>query len=159
MVGRRTPRYAQRWQRPGMIRGAIESPAGSSPEQLRSAYEELLAETVRAVGVETAADGTALARDRLAAIADGDSPALTVAEAATILALAEDRPSADTIEAEARDLLLMGMSTAVLDVEAVAAGIDDAMDPKEIQQKVEGRHPMTVGEYALLRSYIESQKR
>jgi hypothetical protein len=142
-----------------MIRGAIESPADHSPEELRSAYEELLAETVRAVGVDAAADGTELARDRLAAIADGETPAVTVEEAAAILALAEDRPSADAIEAEARDVLLIGMSTAVLDVEAVAAGIDDAMDPKEIQQKVEGRHPMTVAEYARLQSYIESQKR
>jgi len=52
----------------------------------------------------------------------------------------------------------MGMSTAVLDVEALAAGIDDAMEPKEIQQKVEGRHPLTLGEYAVLHAFIEGRR-
>ena len=41
---------------------------------------------------------------------------------------------------------------------ALAAGIDGAMDPKEIQQKVEGRHPLTLGEYALLHGFIESRR-
>jgi hypothetical protein len=53
----------------------------------------------------------------------------------------------------------MGMSQAVLDVEALASGIDDAMDPKELQQKVEGRYPMTLEEYALVHAYIENRKR
>jgi hypothetical protein len=50
------------------------------------------------------------------------------------------------------------MSAAVLDVEAVAAGVGRELEPKEIQQKVEGRHPMTLDEYALLHSYIEGEK-
>jgi hypothetical protein len=76
-----------------------------------------------------------------------------------ILATEPDSPDAGTLLAEARDLLLMGMSSAVLDVEAVAAGIDDAMEPKEIQQKVEGRHPMTLDEFARLHAYIEGARR
>jgi hypothetical protein len=47
----------------------------------------------------------------------------------------------------------------VLDVEAVEAGISGRLEAKEIQQKIEGRQPMTVGEYALLFQFIESEKR
>jgi hypothetical protein len=47
----------------------------------------------------------------------------------------------------------------VLDVEALASGVDDALDPKEIQQKIEGRYPITLDEYALLHAYIENRKR
>jgi len=41
----------------------------------------------------------------------------------------------------------------------LASGIDAQLEPKEIQQKIEGRYPMTLSEYAVLHSYIESQKR
>lgn len=141
-----------------MIRGAFESAGERSPASLRSAYEALLADTVEAVGVGTAAAETELDREVLAALVDGDGPELTLAEAASVLAVDDARPPADAIEAEARDILLMGMSTAVLDVEALAAGIDDAMEPKEIQQKIEGRHPLTLGEYAVLHAFIAGRR-
>ena len=141
-----------------MIRGEFENAGERSPSSLRSAYAAVLAETVERVGVETTAEETGLNREALASLVDGDPPELTLEEAAAILALDDERPPADAVEAEARDILLMGMSTAVLDVEALAAGIDGAMDPKEIQQKVEGRHPLTLGEYALLHGFIESRR-
>jgi len=141
-----------------MIRREFPEAGEQSPASLQSAYEAALAEAVRSVGIETAAAETELDREALAALVDGDAPELTLAEAAAILALDDGRPPADAVEAEARDILLMGMSTAVLDVEALAAGIDDAMDPKEIQQKVEGRYPLTLGEYAILHAFIESRR-
>jgi hypothetical protein len=50
------------------------------------------------------------------------------------------------------------MTTAVLDVEAVQSGIDDRLEAKEIQMKIEGRFPVTLAEYALLQQFIESRK-
>lgn len=141
-----------------MIRGEFESAGEQQPSSLQSDYEAVLAETVETVGVETAAEETELDRETLASLVDGDPSELTLEEAAAILGLDDERPPADAVEAEARDILLMGMSTAVLDVEAVAVGIDGDMDPKEIQQKVEGRHPVTLGEYALLHAFIEGRQ-
>jgi hypothetical protein len=48
---------------------------------------------------------------------------------------------------------------AVLDVEAIAAGLDDELEPKEIHGKVEGRYPMSLDEYAMVHRYIEREKR
>ena len=142
-----------------MIRGAFDTAGELTPEELRAAYDEVLAEAITAVGVSTAAEQTGLDTETLEAVVDEESPELSLEDAAAILALAEDQPDADVIVAEARDILLMGMSSAVLDVEALASGIDDALDPKEIQQKIEGRYPMTLDEYALIHARIERRKR
>lgn len=142
-----------------MLRGEFGDAGEMSPEELRSAYEDRLVETVETTGLSTATTATTLEESVLAALIDGDSPEMTVESAAEILALDDDLPDAESIAAEARDILLMGMSMAVLDVEAVASGINDAMDPKEIQQKAEGRFPMTLEEYAIVHSYIEERKR
>lgn len=142
-----------------MIRGAFDTTEELDPDGLRETYDELLADAIESVGRETAAEETGIDADRLAAVVDGDSPELTLEEAAAILGLSDEYPDADAIVAEARDIVLMGMSQAVLDVEALASGIDDALDPKEIQQKIEGRYPMTLDEYALVHAFIENRKR
>jgi hypothetical protein len=142
-----------------MLRGEFPSAGEQSPETLRAAYDDQLATAIDAAGVETVAERTGLDPDVLRAVAAGGDPELTLTEAAAILAADPDRPDADTIAAEARDILLMGMTTAVLDVEALASVVDDELEPKEIQQKVEGRFPMTLDEYALLHSTIEGRKR
>lgn len=142
-----------------MLGGEFPAAGKATRDELRAAYDDLLATTVRTVGASTVVDETGVDESTVEALLDGDSPELSLAESAAILATDADRPDAETILAEARDILLMGMSAAVLDVEALAAGIDDEMEPKEIQQKVEGRHPMSLDEYALLHSYIEGEKR
>jgi hypothetical protein len=141
-----------------MLRGAFEMAGESTPEELRGAYDDLLADTTATVGVTQVADESGVDEERLTALVEGESPELTLDEATAILAADPDRPDAETLAAEARDILLMGMSIAVLDVEALASGIDDELEPKEIQQKAEGRYPMSLDEYALLHSYIESRK-
>jgi len=142
-----------------MLRGAFDSAGESSPAELRTEYERRLVETVDEVGIETVAAETDIYEETIQALVDGDAPELTLDEAAAILATDPDGLDKETILAEARDILLLGMSTAVLDVEAIASGINDEMEPKEIQQKVEGRYPITLAEYATLHQYIESQKR
>lgn len=142
-----------------MIRGAFDTADELDPVDLRAAYDEVLADAIESVGVSDATEKTNIDSKTLRAVVDGETPELTLEEATAILALAEDQPDAEVLLAEAREILLMGMSSAVLDVEAIAAGIDDELDPKEIQQKIEGRHPITLDEYALLHAFIENRKR
>lgn len=142
-----------------MLRDEFEAPGERDPGELRAAYERVLAETIEAQGVSHVSEETAIGEATLEALVDGESPELTLEEAAAVLATDPDRPDAEFIAADARDILLMGMSTAVLDVEAVQSGIDGEMEAKEIQQKVEGRSPVTLGEYAVLHQYIEGEKR
>ncbi|WP_136715808.1 DUF5791 family protein [Halorientalis salina] len=141
-----------------MLRDEFESPAERDPEELRRAYERVLAETVETQGVDAVADATDVDEETLDSLLAGESPEITLEEAAAILATDPDRPDADFLAADARDILMMGMSVAVLDVEAIQSGINAQMDAKEIQQKVEGRYPMTLGEYAVLHQFIESKK-
>ena len=142
-----------------MLRGEFPSAGEQSPETLRAAYDDHLATVIDAVGVETVADRAGLDPDVLRSVVDGDRPELTLSEAAAVLATDPDRPDDVTIAAEARDILLLWMKTAVLDVEALASEVDDELEPKEIQQKVEGRFPVTLDEYALLHSAIEGRTR
>jgi hypothetical protein len=141
-----------------MLRGEFPSAGDRETEALRAAYDDVLATTVTEVGAEPVAERTGVDEERLNALLAGKSPDLSLTEAASVLATAPDRPDAETIAAEARDILLMGMVTAVLDVDAVSSGIEGVLEPKEIQQKVEGRFPMNLDEYALLHSFIEGRK-
>ena len=142
-----------------MLRGRFEAAGDLSPEELRSEYEAALVETIETVGESTVVEQSGVDEETIRALVADDSPELTLEEAAAMLGTDEQYPDADAIEAEARDILLMGMSIAVLDVEAIAAGINDELEPKEIQQKVEGRYPISLAEYAIIHNYIEREKR
>ncbi|WP_276271141.1 DUF5791 family protein [Haloarcula litorea] len=142
-----------------MLRAEFPDAGEQSADELLAAYGSVLAATVESVGVDGVSTATGLDRETVAAVADGEVADLTLAEAAAVLATDPDRPDADAVQAEAQDILLMGMTTAVMDVESLASGIDDELEPKEIQQKIEGRHPMTLAEYALLHSHIEGEQR
>jgi hypothetical protein len=141
-----------------MLRGKFDSAGEQSADELRVAYESRLVDTIEKVGAATVGERVDIDEDTISDLRAGESPELTLETATEILATDPEQPDAESLRAEARDILLMGMSIAVLDVEAVASGIDDAMDPKEIQQKAEGRFPMTLEEYALVHSYIEANK-
>lgn len=141
-----------------MLRGEFPSAGEATAEELLTAYADLLAATVERVGTEAVVSETALEEATVQALLDGGRPELTLEDAIAVVASDPDRPGAETLLIEARDILLIGMSAAVLDVEALAAGIDGAMEPKEIQQKVEGRHPISLEEYALLHAHIEGEK-
>lgn len=142
-----------------MLRGAFESAGELTADELRAEYDELLRNTIENVGPGAVTEETDLDRAVLDAFQNGESPDILLTDAAAILATDDSRPDPESIEAEARDILLMGMTTAVLDVEAVASGVNDELDPKEIQQKIEGRFPMSLDEYALLHAFIEGRKR
>jgi len=140
-----------------MLRGEFESAGEQSTDELRSAYGAQLAGTIETVGIDTVVERSGVDRGVVEAVAAGEEPELTLEAAAAILAADPERPDGETLEMDALDILLMGMTTAVVDVEALATGLNDEMDPKEIQQKVEGRHPITLGEYAAIHHFLESR--
>jgi hypothetical protein len=133
----------------------IDDAGDLSAEELRARYDERLRTVIENHGVERVREETGVESEPLA---NGDSPAMTLEDAAAVLALDPDEPDADVIVTEMRDHLLMGMTTAVLDVEAVESGINGSFDAREIQQKIEGRLPMDLDELAMIHGFIEQRK-
>lgn len=137
-----------------MLYDEIDDPESVTPVGLRERYEAELVEVVESVGVDRVVAETDLDEDTVTALSQGESPSVDLSEAAAVLALQSDAPSADAILLEARDQLLMGMSMAVLDVDALAADLDGELSAKQLQQKIEGRAPMTLAEYATVHHCI-----
>ncbi|MCU4925329.1 DUF5791 family protein [Halobacteria archaeon AArc-dxtr1] len=123
----------------------------ASPAALRTEYAVELSSIVDDVGLEDVTAQTDIDRDRLVSIDDAE---LTLAEAAEIQSLTGGEPDPETIETIACEHLLLGMSSAVMDVDTLAAELDLALEPKEIQQKIERRTPMTFAEYVHLQYAI-----
>lgn len=130
--------------------------APDSPAALRTEYDDDLREAVDAVGLEAAADTTSVDADRLETFLEGGSPDLELEEAAEIQALAEGTPDPDTIVEMACEHLLLGMTTAVLDVDSLAGEIEIDLDAKEVQQKIERRAPMSFDEFVHVQHVIAS---
>ena len=126
-----------------------------SPGALLERYESLLAEAVAGLDDGTLEDA-GLDDEAIRAIREGDGADVPVQDAVVAIAAADGRDP-DALLGEVRDTLLLTMSTAMLDVDRIAADVDADMDPKEVQGKVEGRHPMTLAEYARINHYVASK--
>ena len=75
--------------------------AGHDAATLHRAYQELITETIETIGEDAVLEGTDLDADTVGALAaDADGPAITLADAAVILALDADL-DADAKEADA----------------------------------------------------------
>ena len=107
---------------------------------------------------EVVDDETELDESDVDAVAEGSVADLTVDDAAAVIAVSRDA-DVDAIRFELRDHLLMGMTTAVLDVDAIAGAIDADLTGQEIQQAVEGRAAMTLAQLAEVMAVIEARKR
>lgn len=140
-----------------MFTDDIAAPEETTDEAVRADYEATLAAVVEAEGVDAVAADSGVASEVLDALAAGESPELTVEEAAGVLGTSDDYPVAEDLLLEVRDHLMLQMSSAVMDVEALASGLDDDYDAKEIQQKLEGRQPMTLAEYARIHRYVAAE--
>lgn len=138
--------------------GADSDAEGVTPAVLLSAFEALMSEAVAEAGRERMGDETDVDGASIEAAAAGDVSGISVTDAAAIVAVTADR-DADAVVAELRDHLLMGMATAVLDVDTLAAAIDADLTGQEVQQALEGRAGMTVGQLAEVMAVIERRKR
>ena len=130
-----------------------------TPDTLRAEYDDDLRAIVEQTGLENAASETDIDAERLETVLDGDSPDLTLEEAAEIQSLGEGDPDPETIVEIACDHLLLGMTTAVLDVDSLASVLEIDRDAKEIQQKIERRAPMSFSEFVYIQHAIVSGKR
>lgn len=135
-----------------MLRGQFD-PSETTPAQLTAAYRTHLAETVDRLGPDQVAAATQLDCRTLETLADGRPP-LTVADAAAILGVDPARPDPATLAAEARDLLVMRLAAAGLDVDAVAASVAVAVSPETLRGQLEGRQPFDLATYAAVHSHV-----
>lgn len=140
-----------------VLTDTIEDPEAVSADDVHEEYLDELAVVVEEHGVSTVASEAGLDEDYVTRIGDGSASMITVEDAARVLAVADDRPDAETIQMEVQDHVMLQMSSAVVDVDSLADGIDDDLDPKEVQQKVEGRQPMTLREYAAVHRYLAAE--
>ena len=138
---------------PGAERDADEVTAAA----LLASFETLVSEAVAEVGRDRLAEETGLDGAVVDAAADGDAAGLRLEEGAAIVAVPTDRDG-DAVVAEIRDHLLMGMATAVLDVDTIAAAIDADLTGQEVQQALEGRAAMTLDQLAEIMAVIERRK-
>lgn len=129
-----------------------------TPAALLAAFEAMVRESVTEAGCERVVDETGVDEPAVEAAAAGDAAGLSVTDAAAIVAVTADR-DADALVAELRDHLLMGMATAVLDVDTIAAAIDADLTGQEVQQALEGRAGMTLAQLAEVMAVIERRKR
>jgi len=140
-----------------MLHTVADELTDHSPESLLNGYYEKLQAILAAESVDQVATETGVGTDRLAALADGSEPTITIEEAAAILAVDDANPEAEAIVFELRDHLLMGMTTAVLDVDTVAANAETDLTGQEIQQAIEGRTELTLARLAAIQSVIETR--
>lgn len=139
----------------GMLHEVVENPGSLSPAALREAYEAELRIVVEDHGSETVAAETSVDEAALSRLAAGDgTPGLAVTDAAAVLALRDDAPDEDATIAALRDHLLMGMATAVVDVDTVATHVDLDLTGQEVQQALEGRTTMTLAQLAAIQQFV-----
>lgn len=140
-----------------MLVDEIADPDAVSPAEVRAEYVTTMAAIVEAVGVDRAAEETSLEESTLESLVAGEDPELTMEEATALLALSEEYPDAESLILEIRDSVMLGMSSAVMDVDSMEAGIPIDIEARDIQQKIEGRQDMTLAEYAHIAHYIATE--
>lgn len=139
-----------------MLVEPIADPGAIEPADLHRGYRERLAAVIEEVGTAAVAEQTGIPSDRLESLPDAD-PGLTLAETAEILGVGGEAGASESLGQEARDHLLLRMSSAVVDVDALAAALDGEFGPRDYQQMIEGEMPMSLAEYARIYLYVEQQ--
>lgn len=141
-----------------MLYDAADEPGALSTDELLATYAAELQAVVDDLGADTVVAESDLDRETVETVAAGDVADLTLEEAAAVLAVSPDYPDQRGIVLEVRDHLLMGMTTAVLDVDTIAANVDVDLTGQEVQQAIEGRTPMTLAEFAAIHRLIAERK-
>lgn len=141
-----------------MLTEELEDVEGLTTAGLLDRYLEALAGVIIDRGVEVTSERTGLDPVVLEGVLDDDPDGVTVEDAATLLALEDpDRDVRDVLE-DVSTTLMVGMTEAVLDVDTVAAELGDDLTPTEVQQKLEGRAPMSLEEYAAVRLLLARRR-
>lgn len=126
-----------------------------SPAELRAEYDDDLRAILERV--DRPAERTGIDADRIDALLAGGSPDLSLEEAAEIQAMDDDSPDPETIVELACDHLLLGMTSAVLDVDTLASELELDLGGKEVQQRIERRAPMSFEEFVHVQHAIASR--
>ena len=126
--------------------------------ELLAAFETLVSEPAAEVDLDRLVGEIGLSEADASDLRDGDVAALSLSDGAAVLAAANPDRDAVAMVAEVRDHLLMGMATAVLDVDSIAAKIDADLTGQEVQQALEGRTTLTLGQLAEILAVIERRK-
>ncbi|MFB6198551.1 MAG: DUF5791 family protein, partial [Halobacteriaceae archaeon] len=100
-----------------MLRQEVD-PTTQTPASLYASYVSALADIVKRNGVESVTEQADIAENRIEKLANGEDPSLTIEEATSLLALHSDQPDPETLRVEIRDDIMLGMSSAVLDVDS-----------------------------------------
>lgn len=98
-----------------------------------------------------------VSRSRLETIRHGDNPDLSMLEVAAVLGACEDARDPSVIRADFRDTLEVWMSEAVVDVDTVAAAVDDT-DAETLREKIEGTQPFLLAEYGAVVAFVETNR-
>ena len=139
-----------------MLYDAVDEPELASPESLLTAYYTQLRTVIDTVGVSVVANESGVSAETIDAISAGETPRVTTEDAAAILAVSDTHPETEAIVYELRDHLLMGMTTGILSVDAIAAKIEVDLTGQEVQQALEGRTEMTLEALAAIQHVIET---
>lgn len=137
-----------------MLYDLVEDAGSLTPAEIRRAYDRRLIDAIETVGVDRAVAESDVDADAVEALLAGESPDLTLREAASLLSLSADVRDAETVVLETRDDLLMGMSTGVMDVDTIASNIEQDLTGQEVQQAIEGRIRLTLDELAAIHRFI-----
>ncbi|UIP01164.1 DUF5791 family protein [Halobaculum sp. CBA1158] len=139
-----------------MLYDALADPTGATPADLLDAYAAELADALADDDPATVAETVGVDEATVETMAGGDPEAVAdvrLADAAAVLERVEGVPAHD-IAHEVRDHLMMGMVTAILDVDTIAAEIDADLTGQEVQQALEGRTRLTLGELADIQALV-----
>ena len=131
----------------------------ANADDLLAAFETMMRDAAAAAGREALSEEAGVSAATARAVAGGDVSSVTVTAGAAVLAAADADRDADAVVTAVRDHLLMGMTTAVLDVDTIAARIDADLTGQELQQALEGRTAMTLEQLAEVMAVIERRKR
>lgn len=133
----------------------LEINPGYSVDQLHTAYLEALRSIIDSVGRDEVVTESGIDESVIDAVLEEDGEvSLTLDDVVSIWALRTEELEADQLLTETRHDLMLAMSNAITNVDALSGDIEGDLSPNEIQAKLEGRLPMTLHEYTVFRQYF-----
>ncbi len=127
---------------------------GNSPEELYQRYLDELQSILQSTNSTEQLAETQLAEDLITDVVEGNEVSLTLSEVVEIWACQSEALDPDQLLTETRHDLLLSMSNAITNIDALAGDIDADLSPNEIQAKLEGRLPLTLYEFAVFKQYF-----